>query len=286
MRIPKITDQSRIAFALWAVCIFAILYTPRILNSLIPSKPLKIERSRMKKIHQIEQLGKYTPSTNKKPKKFHPPAHRFNPNRYSQAEWVRLGLTPKQAAIILKFCKFPLKSNDDLRKIFVLPDELYQLIKDSTFYENGPHYSLNECEKFPEKNLAVQKINVAKMDSAQLVDLPGIGPFYAKMVMRYEKALGGYHSKEQLLEVYKMNEDIYAILSKYLDFSETNLRKIYINSATKDDLAKHPYIDIWQANSIIKMRKQLGGFQSLKELLDSHLIINETFEKILPYVSL
>ncbi|MFM7386981.1 MAG: helix-hairpin-helix domain-containing protein, partial [Bacteroidota bacterium] len=56
--------------------------------------------------------------------------------------------------------------------------------------------------------------------------------------------------------------------------------------ATKEELAKHPYIDTWQANSIIKMRKQRGGFLSLKELLDSHLINPETFEKILPYVSL
>ena len=124
------------------------------------------------------------------------------------------------------------------------------------------------------------------LDSARLVALPGIGPFYAKMVMKYEKALGGFHAKEQLLEVYKMNEEVYEILCKHLNFNQPNIRKISINQATKEELAKHPYIDNWQANSIIKMRKQLGGFQSLRELLDSHLINTETFEKILPYVSL
>ena len=104
--------------------------------------------------------------------------------------------------------------------------------------------------------------------------------------MKYEKSLGGFCRKEQLLEVYKMNEETYAILCKHLDFSRPNIRKLSINRCTKEELAKHPYIDAWQANSIVKMRIQKGGFHDLQELLDSHLINAEIFDKILPYVSL
>lgn len=147
-------------------------------------------------------------------------------------------------------------------------------------------YEVKPKAGFNKKETQIEPIQLVDLDSARLVALPGIGPFYAKMVMKYEKALGGFHAKEQLLEVYKMNEEVYEILCKYLNFNQPNIRKISINQATKEELAKHPYIDTWQANSIIKMRKQLGGFQSLKELLDSHLINTETFEKILPYVSL
>jgi DNA uptake protein ComE-like DNA-binding protein len=149
-----------------------------------------------------------------------------------------------------------------------------------------PSYEIKPKEVFKKKQPQIEPIHMVHLDSARLVALPGIGPFYAKMVMKYEKALGGFHAKEQLLEVYKMNEEVYEILCKHLNFNQPNIRKISINQATKEELAKHPYIDNWQANSIIKMRKQLGGFQSLRELLDSHLINTETFEKILPYVSL
>jgi hypothetical protein len=34
------------------------------------------------------------------------------------------------------------------------------------------------------------------------------------------------------------------------------------------------------------MRKQIGGYHTLEEIKDSHLINEEDFEKLLPYLSL
>lgn len=289
MKFPVITDRTKLGMTLWACCILMIIMTPRIMRYVVPSKPIEIRRYQMK---EIERLEKNAHRQNFKRfqkhhlSKFHAPPHRFNPNQYSQEEWMYLGLTQKQAKAVMKFCRFPLKSNADLKKIFIIPDALYQLIQDSTYYETASSFNIKRNEDFKKKETHIEPISMVHLDSARLVALPGIGPFYAKMVMKYEKALGGFHAKEQLLEVYKMNEEVYEILCKHMNFNQPNIRKISINQATKEELAKHPYIDHWQANSIIKMRKQLGGFQSLKELLDSHLINAETFEKILPYVSL
>ena len=281
-----VTKKTKISLALWGLFIFIVILTPRILRNLIPDQPIELTVQQQQEIQEMI-------TTNQQPKKhfftrkkYRRPPHLFNPNQYSLEEWKSLGLSEKQAAAVMKFCRFPLKSNADLQKIFIIPEELYQLIKDSTYYEPLPSNEIKPKEVFKKKQPQIEPIQMVHLDSARLVALPGIGPFYAKMVMKYEKALGGFHSKEQLLEVYKMNEEVYEILCKHLSFNQTNIRKISINQATKEELAKHPYIDNWQANSIIKMRKQLGGFQSLKELLDSHLINTETFEKILPYVSL
>jgi DNA uptake protein ComE-like DNA-binding protein len=41
-----------------------------------------------------------------------------------------------------------------------------------------------------------------------------------------------------------------------------------------------------QANSIIKMREQRGRFNSIDEIKESVLIDEETFEKLLPYLTL
>jgi DNA uptake protein ComE-like DNA-binding protein len=106
------------------------------------------------------------------------------------------------------------------------------------------------------------------------------------MIMRYERSLGGFLKPEQLLEVYKMTPEIYALLCDRLDFSVPNIRQISINKASVEALDRHPYLNRWQANSIVKMRIQLGGFQSLNELRKSHLINAEDFEKLEPYVSL
>jgi len=281
-----VTKKTKISLALWGLFIFIVILTPRILRNLIPDQPIELTVQQQQEIQEMI-------TTNQQPKKhfftrkkYRRPPHLFNPNQYTLEDWKSLGLSEKQASAVLKFCRFPLKSNADLKKIFIIPDELYQLIKDSTFYESTPSFESKPKEVFKKKVTQIEPIQMLNLDSARLVALPGIGPFYAKMVMKYEKALGGFHSKEQLLEVYKMNEEVYEILCKHLNFNRPNIRKISINQATKEELAKHPYIDTWQANSIIKMRKQLGGFQSLKELLDSHLINPESFEKILPYVSL
>lgn len=281
-----VTKKTKISLALWGLFIFIVILTPRILRNLIPDQPIELT---VQQQQEIQEMIKTNQQPNKRffaRKKYRRPPHLFNPNQYSLEEWKSLGLSEKQAAAVMKFCRFPLKSNADLQKIFIIPEELYQLIKDSTYYEPLPSNEIKPKEVFKKKQPQIEPIQMVHLDSARLVALPGIGPFYAKMVMKYEKALGGFHSKEQLLEVYKMNEEVYEILCKHLSFNQTNIRKISINQATKEELAKHPYIDNWQANSIIKMRKQLGGFQSLKELLDSHLINTETFEKILPYVSL
>lgn len=281
-----VTKKTKISLALWGLFIFIVILTPRILRNLIPDQPIELTVQQQQEIQEMI-------TTNQQPKKhfftrkkYRRPPHLFNPNQYSLEEWKSLGLSEKQAAAVMKFCRFPLKSNADLQKIFIIPEELYQLIKDSTYYEPLPSYEIKPKEVFKKKQPQIEPIHMVHLDSARLVALPGIGPFYAKMVIKYEKALGGFHAKEQLLEVYKMNEEVYEILCKHLNFNQPNIRKISINQATKEELAKHPYIDNWQANSIIKMRKQLGGFQSLRELLDSHLINTETFEKILPYVSL
>jgi hypothetical protein len=47
---------------------------------------------------------------------------------------MQLGLSEKQAAVVLKFTSRGLKSNEDLQRVFVISDELFELIKDSTFY--------------------------------------------------------------------------------------------------------------------------------------------------------
>lgn len=289
MKFPVITDRTKLGMTLWACCILVIILTPRIMRYLVLSKPIAIQRYQMKEIERLEKNAfreKYDRYQKHRPSKYYSPPHRFNPNQYTLQEWMHLGLSEKQAVAVIKFCRFPLKSNADLKKIFIIPDALYERIKDSTYYDTKPLYKPNPKDEFEKKETKLEQISMVNLDSARLVALPGIGPFYAKMVMKYEKALGGFHSKEQLLEVYKMTEEVYEILCKHLNFNPTNLRKISINQATKEELAKHPYIDIWQANSIVKMRKQLGGFHAITELLDSHLINTETFEKILPYVSL
>lgn len=282
---PKLTPRTKTGLIVWSILALGIVLTPRIIRTCFPGDPIHIEIRTLKKIQQFEKSERRK-QWHHKQNRYHTPPSKFNPNEYTKAQWMALGLTEKQANVVLKFCRYPLKSNEDLKRIFVIPEALYQRIKDSTIYPNkSPQYIptnqiITQAEKQP------KRINIGEIDSSKLVAIKGIGPFYAKMIMRYERALGGFYKKEQLLEVFKMNADTYDILCDKLDFSETHIRKISINKATAEELDHHPYLNRWQANSIIKMRIQLGGFQSVNELRKSHLINTEDFEKLEPYVSL
>ena len=76
--------------------------------------------------------------------RFKTPTSKFNPNEYSRLEWQNLGLSIKQAQSIVKYLKYPICSNEELKKIYVLPKELYDLIKDSAVYTYQPKVYLEE----------------------------------------------------------------------------------------------------------------------------------------------
>ena len=64
------------------------------------------------------------------------------------------------------------------------------------------------------------------------------------------------------------------------------MRKMNVNTATKDDLKGHPYIRWNLANAIVEYRNQHGAFKSLDELKNIVLVDEATFGKIVHYLSL
>lgn len=274
------TNRSMI---LWLLVAFGIVITPRVLKNFIPKEHIEITTIQEKKIDSYKKNYKFKSFSFKN--RFKRPPKKFNPNDYSLEQWMYLGLSSKQANCVLKFCRYPLKSNEDLKKIFVIPSKLYVLIEDSTFYSKEIHFTKTPFTA-NNKSTEKRKLICSEIDSSNLVGIKGIGPFYAKVVSKYAKILGGFYQKEQLLEVYKMNPNTYSILIENIDFTQPKILKMSINYSTTDELNKHPYLNWSQANSIVKMRNQRGRFTTIEEIKQSHLITPEIFEKLVPYLSL
>ncbi len=234
-----------------------------------------------KKNFQNKKRNYYTKYEKKK--RFSVPPKKFNPNEYSAEDWMNLGLSKKQVAVLLKFTKNGIRSNEDLKRIFVISDELYALIKDSTYYPERPktEYTPKVVEEMKVKKL---EINAASIED--LENLKGIGPFFAKQLIKYRDRLGGFASKEQILEVWKMTIETYDKLIPQIEIDKSKIRKLKINELTPEELKNHPYLNWNQVNSIIKMRMQRGKFNAIDEIQESKLIDAETFEKLIPYLSL
>lgn len=291
-----LSKKTKRGVLILVVICLCIIYTPRFLDWAKPAQKLKLTHTQLAQVERLNsnklRADYQRKNTFVKKSKFKRPQKKFNPNDYSKDDWTRLGLSVKQVDVILKFAKQGLQSNDDLKKIFVISEPLFLLIKDSTFYpENSLTKNGKERSKFSKKKLekVAEKIILVELNTADLSELesiPGIGPFFAKMIVKKRTELGGFFVKEQLQEVYKMEGEKYLEIEKYFRVNPQIISKININEAAIDELRKHPYIEYKVANSIVMMRQQKGTYNSIDELKESVLINPELFQKLKPYVYL
>ena len=160
-----------------------------------------------------------------------PESFRFDPNTATVEDFCRLGFTPKQAESIhvyrQKGGRFHRKS--DFAKSYVVSDSVYRRLEQ---YIDIPLLDLNDA------------------DSAALDALPGIGGWYASKIVEYRNSLGGYSCKEQLLEIYRFDQQKYDALKDLVTIKEPYVYPLW--SLPADSLRKHPYIRNYEtANAIV-----------------------------------
>ena len=286
----KKTLRGMIIFVIVLVICFIL---PDIIHFFDKEETFQLTQLDVQQKEKINKLTNYKSSSfsfNRKQRQYNKPPSKFNPNDYSIQEWMNLGLSEKQAAVVLKFTRYRLKSNEDLKKIFVIPDQLYVFIKDSTVYdinksqsETYSSYSNNDSDN---QYSTKAKVDINSANQDDLMKVNGIGPFFAKQIIKKRDELGGFYVYEQLLEVWKVNEDKLATWSPFLEVNTAKISKLNVNEATVEELEKHPYISWNLANSIVKYKEQNGNYTKIEQLKKSALMTTDLFEKLKPYLSL
>lgn len=213
----------------------------------------------------------------------------FDPNNLPTSSWKRLGLSDKQVQVIKNYeskgGKFYKK--EDVKKLYSISDAFYQRIepyiqipsKATDPVNSAVQIDVKETEK---KEVPVIDINIA--DTAEWKKLRGIGTVFANRIVRFREGLGGFHKVEQIKEVYGVSEELYSQILPFIRLEEVSLNKIKVNSATKDQLQKHPYISPKQADSITKYRQQHGSYASIEEMRKIIILDDDFFRKIEPYL--
>lgn len=143
---------------------------------------------------------------------------------------------------------------------------------------------VSSSQKKPSKNIRIIEINAA--DTSALISLPGIGPYYAKRIIKYRDILGGYYRKEQLLEVYGMDSSRYLQYYQFISIDTNMIQKIDLNNVEFKTLLRHPYFDYEMVKAIFDYRRKHSRIKSNSELLKHHLMNNEEFRKTKPYLTI
>jgi competence ComEA-like helix-hairpin-helix protein len=219
----------------------------------------------------------------------------FDPNDLDLKGWQEMGFSQKQSESLLKYKKLidGFDSKKDLAEAFVVSEEKFRelepyiAIKDS--YKDRAHeiteeYASKISEKVEIESAVYLELN--SCDSISLLQLKGIGPFYAGKIISYRKELGAYVSMDQLLEIWHFDTLKLKSIRPYIWVDSTRTSKLNINLAAVDSLRRHPYISWNQANAIVNYRDQHGQFTSIEDLSKIMIFNDSIISKLEPYIRL
>ena len=185
----------------------------------------------------------------------------FDPNTVSVEDLQRLGFSERQAQSIdnyrSKGGRF--RRPSDFAASYVVADSVFQRL---------------------EPYIRIPRIDINRADSAAFETLPGIGPYYAARMVSYRKELGGYSYPEQLMDIYRFDEERYRGLADLIECGEAPSFRLW--QLEPDSLRLHPYIRSYQtARAIVLFRDHTPpGEWSVQALAAAGILPDSTAAKL------
>ena len=205
----------------------------------------------------------------------------FNPNELNDDGWLALGLSQGKLKVLRNYQQSGgyFKQKEDLQRCYAFGDAFYNTIKE---YVSIPKPKTTE-PKTQKPITLTQIIELNQADSLALISVKGIGPFYAKQILKYRNELGGFINYEQFTEIWGLENLELKNFKQQTSINTLHISKTNINTATIENLRNHPYLNYKQAKMIVNYRQQHGNYQQLKDICRIKPISLELFRKIAPY---
>ena len=222
----------------------------------------------------------------------------FDPNTVSFPDLIKLGFNRHTANRIIRYRSKggAFRAANDLNKIYGIDSALVSDLRSYMIFpeSNTATVELNQSnvnakEKLPEIKKHYETriiIDLNTADSADLVNVNGIGPTFASRIVKFRNRLGGFVSKEQLKEVYGLTPEHYETIAPNVVVNSSSVKKININMATLDELKSHVYFKYNVAKAIVAYREQHGAFKSKDDLKQVALVDDAFYQKIEPYIAI
>ena len=216
----------------------------------------------------------------------------FDPNTADSTQLLRLGLRPWQVRNIYKYRSKGgvYRTKEDFARLYGLTVKDYRRLE--PYIQISPDYRpaaelVGERPRYERDTLlrpikidSTQHIVLNTADTNQLKKVPGIGSYYAKEIVRHGKWLGGYVSVDQLDEI----DGFPSEAKKYFVVERPTPQRINVNRLTLQQLRRHPYINYYQAKTIVDYRRLHGDIHSLQDLRFSRDFSPEAIRQLEPYV--
>ena len=213
-----------------------------------------------------------------------PSAERFEfmPDTAGVATFVRLGFSERQAQTIIKYrtsCG-GFYSAEQFERCYAVSTEVAEQLRPYAVYAPKP----TEPTVTPTAEEEIFPIELNSADSALLCRVVGIGPKSAAAIIEYRQRLGGFHSTEQLSEVWAVTEQNFERILPQIWVDSCNISKIDINFAPAKELLGHPYLAPKLVRKILKERQLKGGWCSPEDFYNDKILTTQEQAKLAPYL--
>ncbi len=182
----------------------------------------------------------------------------FDPNTLDVQGWIALGFSEKQANVIVNYrdrnLKGSFKTLEDIKNCFVISAEKFEELK-PFIRLNASTMAKNSEEKKPE--LKQEKTDFSKTDMnsitfKQLLEF-GLDEKSAGSMIGFRKKLGGFMTKEQILETYNIDKELVQKLLSIAPLDNSKVERHTLVDAPEEWLKNHPYFK-YSADKIIYYR--------------------------------
>jgi competence ComEA-like helix-hairpin-helix protein len=217
----------------------------------------------------------------------------FDPNTLSVDGWIKLGVRKKTANTIHNYTNKGGRfyKPEDIAKIWGLHEDEVKRLLPYVRIESKPAADFNKSyypvkdETYEKPKYTIRPVDVNYSDTAAFIALPGIGTKLAARIIAFREKLGGFYKAEQVAETYGLPDSTFQKIKARLVISNSNVKKLNINTASLDELKVHPYLRYNIANAIVQYRTQHGNFSDVSDIKKIMVVTDEIYGKVATYLS-
>jgi len=212
----------------------------------------------------------------------------FDPNTIELSQLEDFGLSEKIISNISKYrdAGGRFLNPIDMKKIYGLDEELFYgmekwisikplLTKVDSSLNQKNNYSVRDSVVGIELNTVIFK---------DLIKLTGGDAKLTGRILNYRKLLGGFYSKNQLWEVFDMNDTIFNSIYSAVEIDTLSIVSLSLNNSEYSDLLRHPYLEKEDVNLILTYRKFKNANIDFDDFLKSKVLTDSTLQKMRPYL--
>ena len=237
---------------------------------------------------QLDSLKKK--SSKKKKFKIYP----FNPNYISDYKGYQLGMNIDEIDRLLAYReqKLYVNSAKEFQTITKISDSLLQKIspffKFPEWVQKKNKNKNNQQRYIPNSRINVSEITTEDINKATLKDftaIEGVDEYISERIIKYRSKLQGFSFKEQLFEVWGLDELMAnKILSTFSIKNKPIIKKVNINTASFKEVLSNPYIDYKLCIQIFDYKDEVAELQSISEIKNIEGFPIKKYNRIVLYL--